>query len=140
MSYIKKSYGYVTRLKNGVKQVLVFQHPVASAGIQIPKGTVEKGENPYNAVIREVKEETGLNQFQVEGLIAHDLWEYDDGVIHERYFYKIKVECNEDDWIHNPSGGGEEDDLLFRFFWISTTNEVHLARGHGDYLHMILKA
>jgi hypothetical protein len=37
---IKKAYGYVTRIKNGETQVLVFQHPIREAGIQIPKGTV----------------------------------------------------------------------------------------------------
>ena len=136
-NYIKKSYGYVTRLKGGITQVLVFQHPVASAGIQIPKGTVEKFESPYNAVIREIKEETGLEEFHVKGLIAKDLWEYEDGVIHERYFFEIQVDCNDDYWTHNPSGGGEEDNLVFSFFWISSINEVDLVRGHGDYLPLI---
>nr|WP_240468614.1 hypothetical protein [Gracilibacillus sp. YIM 98692] len=32
--------------------MLVFQHPIAEAGIQIPKGTVKNGEDTFNAVIR----------------------------------------------------------------------------------------
>lgn len=41
LNHIKKAYGYVTRIKNGKPQVLVFQHSIPEAGIQIPKGTVK---------------------------------------------------------------------------------------------------
>jgi 8-oxo-dGTP pyrophosphatase MutT (NUDIX family) len=67
---IKKAYGYVTRINNGETQVLVFQHPIKEAGIQIPKGTVKPQEDAYQAVIREMKEETGLENFNVEKLIT----------------------------------------------------------------------
>ncbi|MFF2589722.1 NUDIX domain-containing protein [Peribacillus butanolivorans] len=66
MAAIKKAYGYITRIKEGEPQVLVFQHPIKEAGIQIPKGTVEAEEDPYYAVIREIREETGLMNFNVE--------------------------------------------------------------------------
>ena len=134
---IKKAYGYVTRIKGGVTQVLVFQHPIAEAGIQIPKGTVKSNEDTKNAVIREIKEETGLRSFNVERLLAEDLWENDDGAIHNRFFYKINVSNVEDEWDYNPTGGGEEEGLTFHFFWISSTNEVEIIRGHGDYLKLI---
>lgn len=85
---IKKAYGYVTRVKEGTTQVLVFRHSVTEAGIQIPKGTVNTNETTYDAVIREMKEETGLKDFNVEKLLAEDLWENDDGVLHNRFFTK----------------------------------------------------
>ncbi|MBY0122021.1 NUDIX domain-containing protein [Bacillus sp. S/N-304-OC-R1] len=139
MEPIKKAYGYVTRLKEGNKQVLVFQHPIPEAGIQIPKGTVKPGEDTFDAVTREIQEETGLSDFKVEGLLAEDLWKNDDGAIHNRYFYSISVSNAPDEWNCQPSGGGEEDGLTFRFFWISGENEVDLIRGHGDYLHLVFK-
>lgn len=58
---IKKVYGYITRLKDHKVQVLVFQHSNPEAGIQVPKGTVEAEEGIVNALIREMKEETGLS-------------------------------------------------------------------------------
>lgn len=137
MKYVRKAYGYVTRVKEEKVQVLVFQHPIAEAGIQIPKGTVEDQEDPYDAVIREIKEETGLKEFKVASLIAKDFWENDDGTIHERYFYKINVKNVEDEWTYHPTGGGSEDGLIFRYFWISYKEQVNLIRGHGDYLNRI---
>jgi len=79
---IKKTYGYVTRVIEGRTQVLVFLHPILGAGIQIPKGTIKPKENSFNAVIREIEEETGLKNFEVENLIAEDYSENDDGTIH----------------------------------------------------------
>src|SRR5699024_10282544 len=134
---IKKAYGYVTRVKEGKTQVLVFRHPSAEAGIQIPKGTVEPNESTYNAVIREIEEETGLKNFEVENLIADDYWEYDDGTMHNRYFYKINVSNVPDTWEYNPTGSGGEERLTFDYFWISSEDEVELIRGHGDYLNLI---
>ncbi|WP_163538052.1 NUDIX domain-containing protein [Gracilibacillus sp. YIM 98692] len=137
MNSIKKAYGYVTRNKNGKTQVLVFQHPIPAAGVQIPKGTVKDEEDTYNAVIREIEEETGLRNFDVEHLIAEDYWEYDNGAIHNRFFYKIYISDAPDEWDYEPTGGGDEEGLLFHYFWISSKNEVELIRGHGDYLKHI---
>jgi 8-oxo-dGTP pyrophosphatase MutT (NUDIX family) len=134
---IKKAYGYVTRIKEGKIQLLVFQHPLAEAGIQIPKGTVKLNEDTRSAVIREIEEETGLKNFIVEDLIAEDFWENDDGKIHNRFFYKLTVTDGEDKWVYQPTGGGEEEGLIFYYFWISSENEVELIRGHGDYLNHI---
>lgn len=137
MTSIKKAYGYVTRIIEGRPQVLVFKHPVAEAGIQIPKGTVQPGEETQDAVLREMEEETGLRNLKVEQLLAEDLWENDDGSIHHRFFYELPI-CNVGDgWDNDPTGGGEEEGLTFHFFWISSIDEVELIRGHGDYLHLI---
>lgn len=137
LNSIRKAYGYVTRIKDGKIQVLVFQHPISEAGIQIPKGTVNAEEDTYNAVIREVKEETGLMNFEVENLIAEDYWENDDGAVHNRFFYKINVSSNLDEWDYEPTGGGDEEGLTFHYFWISSKDEVELIRGQGDYLNLI---
>lgn len=137
MNPIKKAYGYVTRIKDGKSQVLVFRHHIVEAGIQIPKGTVKPGEETYHAVIREIEEETGLKNFEVENLIAEDHWNNDDGAIHNRYFYKINVSNVPEQWDHEPTGGGAEEGLTFHYFWISSKDEVDLIRGHGDYLDLI---
>ena len=49
---------FITRSKNKGTDLLLFRHP--NAGVQIPAGTVEPGEAPEAAAIREAAEESGL--------------------------------------------------------------------------------
>jgi 8-oxo-dGTP pyrophosphatase MutT (NUDIX family) len=61
---IEKVTAFVTRSVNGRRELLLFQHPYA--GIQIPAGTVEPGEAPEVAAIREAQEETGLHDVAID--------------------------------------------------------------------------
>ncbi|MCY4400981.1 MAG: NUDIX domain-containing protein [Candidatus Poribacteria bacterium] len=54
----------MTQKRNRVNSLLVFKHP--TAGIQIPAGSVEVGEDIETAVIRETYEETGLRVVKIE--------------------------------------------------------------------------
>lgn len=65
---IEKVTAFITREREGVTELLVFQHP--TAGIQIPAGTVEEGEDLARAVKREVYEETGLQTVEIEGYLG----------------------------------------------------------------------
>jgi len=56
--YIAKVTAFVTRRREDIVELLVFQHP--TAGLQLPAGTIDDGETPLQAVVREVFEETGL--------------------------------------------------------------------------------
>jgi 8-oxo-dGTP pyrophosphatase MutT (NUDIX family) len=51
----------IRRSTKGETEVLVFQHP--NAGVQFPAGTVDPGEDPTQAALREATEETGLSGF-----------------------------------------------------------------------------
>ncbi|MDE0297826.1 MAG: NUDIX domain-containing protein [Candidatus Poribacteria bacterium] len=75
-SVVEKVTAFVTRERSGVKELLLFKHPIA--GIQLPAGTVENGETPVAAVMREVYEETGLRRVKIEkslGCIENELEE-----------------------------------------------------------------
>lgn len=58
---VEKVTIFVTRRSDKGHDLLLFEHP--SAGIQIPAGTVEVGEEPEAAARRETAEETGLDDF-----------------------------------------------------------------------------
>ena len=71
---VQKITAFIVRERGGVKEVLVFKHP--TAGVQIPAGTVEKGEDLETAVKREAYEETGLKLVEIEeylGCIENEL-------------------------------------------------------------------
>ena len=73
---VQKVTAFIVRERDSVKELLVFKHP--TAGIQIPAGTVEKGEDIETAVKREVFEETGLRLVEIErylGCIENELAE-----------------------------------------------------------------
>lgn len=60
---VQKVTAFLTRWQEDGPELLVFQHPLA--GIQLPAGTVEFNESLENAVIREVAEETGLEDIEI---------------------------------------------------------------------------
>ena len=65
---IQKVTAFIVRERDGVKELLVFKHP--TAGVQIPAGTVEKGEDIETAVKREAHEETGLQFVEIEDYLG----------------------------------------------------------------------
>ena len=65
---IQKVTAFIMRENNGGRELLVFKHP--TAGIQIPAGTVEEGEDIETAVQREVYEETGLHFVEIENYLG----------------------------------------------------------------------
>ena len=65
---VHKVTAFVTRGDSDGRELLVFRHP--SAGIQLPAGTVEAGEAIEAAVLREVREETGLTEVVITARLA----------------------------------------------------------------------
>lgn len=56
-----KVTAFVVRVTSTGTELLLFEHP--HAGIQLPAGTIEPGETPEAAALREAREETGLSEF-----------------------------------------------------------------------------
>lgn len=131
-----KVFAYIT---DG-QRLLLFSHPLApAAGIQVPAGTVEAGEDWETAVLREAFEETGLENLQLVchlGDSEHQWPGRDIQVV--RHFYHLRCTTPPPPrWWHeelHPSEGDEER-IPFEFFWAQLPHEVPvLAPGHGQYL------
>lgn len=63
-------------LKNKDDKVLILKHNTGNW--LLPGGKINKGENSLEGLKREIKEETGVNEFKIEKIIDMDTWE-DDG-------------------------------------------------------------
>ncbi len=68
MTRLEKVTAFILRQRTSSPEVLLFEHP--SAGIQVPAGTVEPGEDPESAALREGSEESGLDGLTLEAHIT----------------------------------------------------------------------
>lgn len=89
--FVRKVVGYVVH----GDRLLVFTHddvPLDVAGVQVPAGTIEPGETPEDAVVREIWEETGLPARVVSslGVQRYDMWPSKPEV-HERHFFPART-------------------------------------------------
>lgn len=103
---VEKVTAFVTRQSKGRHDLLLFKHP--NAGIQIPAGTVEDGETPEQAVIREVNEETGLAPSSVSIRqylgCAEDRLPEGQGIIVEPTKVYARPDLASFDWAHLRKG------------------------------------
>src|SRR5262245_36228186 len=100
----------VVRLGATGYELLVFRHP--TAGVQLVKGAVERAEDPAQAALRELAEESGI----VAAEVGRSLGVWDSGHKHQVWaFFEVSVkEALPGQWKHfTRDGGGQE----FVFYW-----------------------
>ncbi len=106
MTAVKKACPFVLRERGAGLEVLAFVHPLA--GRQFVKGTVESGELPLSAALRELREESGVVLDALDSLgthrIAGQVW----------YLFLARRDDLPETWTHEADDDGGHD---FVFFW-----------------------
>lgn len=136
-----KVYAYVTHNN----RLLIFSHPdFPEAGLQVPGGTMEDGEDPSEAVMREAFEETGLADLRMNAFLG----EYDHAFpeleqTHRRRFYHLVCDKTPPErWEHfemYPSDGSPAP-IRFAFFWVPLSDGVpELVPGHAKMLDKLVQ-
>jgi 8-oxo-dGTP pyrophosphatase MutT (NUDIX family) len=144
MNVKRKVFAYITYQN----RLLIFSHPDhPDAGLQVPAGTVEPGENLDDAVLREATEETGLTDLRLVRYLGdrwRDMSDFGRNELHQRYFYHL--ECTQPPpttWRHGemtPSDGGPGP-IVFEFFWVALPDKVpELIADHGQMLYELVEA
>lgn len=117
-------------------RLLVFEHPRSpTAGVQLPAGTMEPGEEPVAAAFRELCEETGKDSFEITRFVAsRQIAEVRQGreELHDRWFFQASpIQELPDGWMGGEwtSAGWEP----FRFYWIDRARaETVLTPDHAE--------
>ncbi|MBC8144415.1 MAG: 2-phosphosulfolactate phosphatase [bacterium] len=136
----KKVVAYTTRVNNGRRELLVFEHVNhPEAGVQVPAGILEANEAPAHAVVREVIEETGLTSFgSVTHLLTRTMYADWDSRYHERHVFHVELDGEApDEWTHVVTVGHGDSGLRFACRWIDLNEEIVLAGGQGEYLEWL---
>ncbi|MGH2347817.1 MAG: NUDIX hydrolase [Chloroflexota bacterium] len=126
--------------------MLVFRHPRSpEAGIQVPAGSLEVGEQPDQGVMREAAEETGLSGLLIEALLGEQERNMADcgrDEIHHRHFYHLR--CTDkapETWLHAeqfPSDDTNGNPIEFEFFWARLPYEVPALIADHDAMLSVL--
>jgi 8-oxo-dGTP pyrophosphatase MutT (NUDIX family) len=140
MTIIDKAVAAVVRQNGAAAELLVFRHPLA--GVQLPKGTVEPGETPAEAVLRELEEESGLRLAveprplgQWRRVLDGRFGELATGDVHLWHLFALAApEALPERWSHTASGSPEEEGLSFAFHWLP------VGPGLRDALHPVFGA
>lgn len=121
---LEKAVPCVVRERNGGRELLIFRHPFV--GVQIPKGTVEPGEDVADAAIRELEEESGIAT--IASSVKVGTWDRimdapaesgsQVGDLHRWHIFVIRTpEDLPERWDHVAIGSEEEDGLVFSYLW-----------------------
>lgn len=101
-------------------KILLFRHPLA--GVQLVKGTIESGEAPAEAALRELHEESGISH----ATVRQDLGCWDTGHLGQVWsFHLCQVEDElPEHWSHQTQ---DDHGHLFAFFWASLDDLPYAA-------------
>jgi 8-oxo-dGTP pyrophosphatase MutT (NUDIX family) len=136
---VRKVLVYVTR----DHQLLVFRHiQQPEAGLQVPAGTIEVGEEPAAAAIRELAEESGLSGERAEllGSFEFDMLPYRDEIQERFVFHVVVPQTTPESWTHYETHSGSNEPIEFEFYWRDMDGtDLDLAGGQGRLLQKLFE-
>lgn len=130
---IGKVYAYIVH----GNRLLIFTQPRYPNVIpQVPGGTLEAGEQPDKAVLREAFEETGLDGLAIVEKLGEAEVDYSADVMLYCHFYQLR--CTQqppEKWEHVEMFAAEGDENpLFAFEWIAIDESMPDLGIRGLYL------
>jgi len=125
---------YITRDSDRGRELLVFEHAgMPEAGVQVPAGRLDPGEELEPGLLREIAEESGLVNVRIVGELPGSE-DYYENRYENRGFHVVSDEELPDSWDHLVVGDGDDAGLTFRYRWIQLEPELHLF-GRPSPLH-----
>lgn len=137
----QKIQAYITREQNGRTELLVFGHVgIPEAGVQVPAGSIDPGETPDRAVLREIFEETGLVHLQIVKYLGCFPWYWTvRQTLHQRHVYHLTpAEPLPDRWEQVVASADADNGLRFECYWLDVNEAARVLSGQqGMYLELL---
>ncbi|MFQ6571976.1 NUDIX hydrolase [Pseudomonas sp. UM16] len=113
-----------------IPRILLFRHPLA--GVQLVKGTIEPGETPDKAALRELSEESGIDS----ATVVCDLGCWHAGHLDQVWsFQRCEVHVSlPEQWVHQTL---DDHGHAFSFFWASL-DDLPFAQCHPIFHRALL--
>jgi 8-oxo-dGTP pyrophosphatase MutT (NUDIX family) len=130
---------YVLRSGANSPELLVFEHrDFPDAGVQVPAGTVEPGEDLAAAASRELFEESGLGPDRVK--LIRKVAEFPEPEFQQqRHVYRFEpTRPLPETWSHTVRGAGEDEGMVFNFYWLPAAPAPTLAGTQAHWLPLAL--
>ncbi|HPX27622.1 MAG TPA: GrpB family protein [Treponemataceae bacterium] len=133
---VKKVSAYILcSSKQGYDEILAFtQNGSENNVFEIPGGTIEKGERLKEALKREIKEETGLQEFTIHKKLGKIVYKNSTDTF-VRTFFSVRVKQPvQNDFSHCVSGSGKDAGTLYNFTWLHPQETLLLTPRDTSFL------
>ncbi len=136
---ITKTKVLIYILRHNNSEVLVFSHrDFPEAETQVIGGTVDPGEDLVEALLREIYEESGLvfTPSDITKKLGETYYQRKDRPeTNHRHYYSIEKNDLPDSWAHTVHSTGQDNGLVFEFFWMKTSVAIEALTGRmGELL------
>lgn len=134
MNVVEKVGAFVIRKRDQTAELLLFTQPNSpDAPIQIPGGSLEDGETPENGVLRELREEAGVEDLTLVRKvgISEVPWQ---GRVFRRHCFLFDGDGLPERWVHEVVGSGVDRGMRFDFSWHQVRDGFSLS---GDLWYFL---
>ena len=118
-------------------RLLVIRHPdfpPEAVGLQVPAGSIRDGEAAIDAALRELREETGHDAFEIVaelGQARYDITPYRPEIQDRVFFHARPSAPLPERWLATEDHDGQAPPTRLECFWIPLTAAHVLQAGQG---------
>ncbi|TMV45891.1 NUDIX hydrolase [Paenibacillus mesophilus] len=135
---VLKVTAYLTAVREGEQALLVFEEEdFEHLGLQVPGGTVMAGESLEDALLREIREEAGIEQAVIRAYLGeHSYVSEKLGCELTRHYYWLEAtELVPGRFTHVVTSDDEDNGWIYHYRWIPFADSPPVLYGQlGQYL------